>query len=106
MLLHGVGNSARCQMSGAIRKHLAADDFGVSSAGLEPSPIDSTALAVLEAKGFETSECDPRACHGFTAADGSDCEAVWKISAFMVPSNRNSSLLTPDMSFFISHAFD
>ncbi len=50
------GNSARSQMAEGFLRHLAGDDYEVSSAGTEPSAVNPLAIEVMKEKGIDLSQ--------------------------------------------------
>ena len=50
------GNSCRSQMAEGYFRHLAGDQFEITSAGLEPSVVNSTAIQVMQEDGIDISK--------------------------------------------------
>jgi arsenate reductase len=50
------GNSCRSQMAEGYFRHLAGDRFEITSAGLEPSVVNSTAIQVMKEDGIDISK--------------------------------------------------
>jgi ArsR family transcriptional regulator len=59
-------NSARSQMAEVLLRTLAGDRFEVFSAGTDPSPIDSRALAALEFEGLDAAGLHPKSVDSLT----------------------------------------
>jgi len=59
------GNSCRSQMAEGLLRHLAGDRFDVHSAGTEPVPVNSGAIAAMSEIGIDISGHESKAVKPF-----------------------------------------
>ncbi len=59
------GNSARSQMAEGFMKKYLSDDFEITSAGLDPKPINPLAVKVMQEIGIDISDQYSKDIKGF-----------------------------------------